>query len=335
MANIKYYNIDAPATRKNSRSSKNNPLKVIDNQIETKCNHCGETCYDNPPNKENESIQCNNCDKWYHRACTAITPSMWEALSGNKNIHFICDDCVDKERRQSNDLKELKSIIENNQKENRQMMMNLEDKLLAKVDKVVDDKLKEHNEKNERKQAELEKMMKDMKETEITLDKNIEAQVKKYMDNKEEREQKKNNIIIHKLPESQENDKDQAEKDKSDIIKIIETTNPELKAELQDLVKDVKSIKRLGIKKAGSIRPRPIKITLPDEDMKKKIFKGCRNLKNSVFKNISIQEDLTKEEQEYNFQLRTQLKTRKENGEKVCIFRGKIIPEADHPANKK
>ena len=40
---------------------------------------------------------------------------------------------------------------------------------------------------------------------------------------------------------------------------------------------------------------------------------------------ISFQEDLTREEQEQQFKLRQELRKRREDGEKVCIFRGEII----------
>ncbi len=63
--------------------------------------------------------------------------------------------------------------------------------------------------------------------------------------------------------------------------------------------------------------------------MKKDILRGCKNLKNSNYKHISVQEDLTREEQEKQYQLRQELRRRIENGDKVRIFRGEIIP-VDH-----
>ena len=63
--------------------------------------------------------------------------------------------------------------------------------------------------------------------------------------------------------------------------------------------------------------------------MKKDILRGCKSLKNSNYKHISVQEDLTREEQEKQYQLRQELRRRIENGEKVRIFRGEIIP-VDH-----
>ena len=49
---------------------------------------------------------------------------------------------------------------------------------------------------------------------------------------------------------------------------------------------------------------------------------------------INDQNDLTLEEREEGFKLRQEMRERKEKGEDVCIFRGKIIPVRDHPKNK-
>ena len=302
-----------------------------------KCNACQEPCIDNPKEHDELSISCDICNLWYHIVCTSITPQLWNALVKNDhhNFSYSCDECIDNKRTTSTDLTEIKELMEEHQRQNSRMIQSLETKLLAKVDEVIDEKLKQHNEKRDKKQSDLEKMMKELKETEINMDKNIETQVRNYLDDKEEKNMKMNNIIIHKLPETQDNEIDQAKKDKADIIKIFETTNPEFKAELENLLKEENSIKRLGNKRAEAARPRPVKVILPDVEMKKKIFKGCRNLKKSPFRNVSIQDDLTKQEQEKNFQLRKQLKERKDNGEKVCIYRGQIIPEENHPAYKR
>ena len=115
--------------------------------------------------------------------------------------------------------------------------------------------------------------------------------------------------------------------------KIFETTNPELKAEMERVLKENKIV-RLGKRKADKTKARPIKITLPDSEMKKQIFRGCKNLRDSDYKNISVQNDLTFEEREANFKLRQELRERKDKGEDVCIFRGKIIPVSERPGRR-
>ena len=58
------------------------------------------------------------------------------------------------------------------------------------------------------------------------------------------------------------------------------------------------------------------------------------NLQDSVFSHISVQQDLTKEEQKKNYKLRQEVRERNKNGEDVCLFRGEIISKEDLPAKK-
>ena len=209
-------------------------------------------------------------------------------------------------------------------------MAQVEEKIYQTVDKMIEEKIGNQTQTQEK----LDNMLKDMKETETNLEKKIQTEVKIYLDKANEKESRKNNLIIMRLPEQEtENPEEELKKDEIEIKKIFDQTNPELKSELTKILNENK-IKRLGRKKTDKTKPRPIKVTLPDGDMKEQIFKGCKNLKNSTFKNISIQNDLTLEEREEGFKLRQEMRERKEKGEDICIFRGKIIPVKDHPKNK-
>ena len=213
---------------------------------------------------------------------------------------------------------------------------------LDKTDKIYEDKFKQLEKQlkdnktvnaNNNTQETLEKMMSDVKKTEINLEQRIESELKVYMNKKDDKEKRKNNIIILRLDEHSGNsEEEKIEKDRTEIKKLLNITNPELEAELENVISKKKSL-RLGKSKEGA--KRPIKLELPDEDMKKDIFKGCRKLKGSAFSHVSIQNDLTKEEQETNYKMRQELRQRKENGEKVCIYNNEIILEKDHPRNKK
>ena len=68
--------------------------------------------------------------------------------------------------------------------------------------------------------------------------------------------------------------------------------------------------------------------------MKKDILKGCKNLRNSTYKYLSIQNDLSKEEKEKNYKMRQELRERKGKEEQVCIYQNEIINESDHPRNR-
>ena len=307
----------ALAGRKSSKPNKS---------CENYCNDCNEIVQDDDKN----TINCDLCRKWYHKACTSIKTAEWKVLIGNPNILYSCDICLEKQGNEASEMREIKELMTEHFKETKQLMTNMEEKLFKKVDKLIDEKLAKQNQKQEK----LENMIKDVKETELRIEEKIQAEVKVYLDHQKEKESKLNNIIILRMKEQDgKDDEEIIENDRKEIKKLLKKTNPELTAEI-DKVLDQKKSFRLGKKKEGVERPRPIKLELPDEDMKRQIFRGCRNLRNSDYNNVSIQNDLTREEQQQSFKLRQELKQRKENGEQVCIYNGRIIEEKEHPRRK-
>ena len=314
-----------------------------------------------------EPIECDTCQKWYHRKCLdkTITRKDWESLTGdNHNITYKCLSCIHGRGEKINELKEIKEMI----KTNTLLMQNLERSINDKVNKAVDSKLTEvkssqdllqkkvedNETKNERRfltiekelktrqeiqtnvqtketSKKLESMIKDFRENESSVEKKIKEEVRMYIDTQQEKDKRKNNLIIHRLKETQDNAKDQNERDKADVLKILATTNPELIAELQNSLLEEKKIYRLRRKEKESTKIRPIRVILPEEDIKFDILKGCSNLRNSVFSHISVQHDYTKEEQKRNYNLRKELKERIEKGENVCLYRGEIINKEDRP----
>ena len=203
---------------------------------------------------------------------------------------------------------------------------------LSKLEKQLNEKQNPQNpNQKEAESKKLETMMKEVKEAEVNIEKKIQAEVGIYLGNKEEKERKKQNLIIQRLTETEEKEEDQKKKDKEEVLKIIEITNPEMVSEIDNILKVEKNIIRLGRKKSD--RPRPIRIILNDEEMKRDILKKCKNLRDSPYKHISVQDDLTREEQEKQYKLRQELRKRKEEGQKVRIYRGEIIPVDQHPGN--
>ena len=66
-------------------------------------------------------------------------------------------------------------------------------------------------------------------------------------------------------------------------------------------------ITRLGHKRRPqdpNQRPRPIKLTLPDTDLRASILKKSRKLKASKFERVGFSDDLTKRQQKVEFDLR-------------------------------
>ena len=290
------------------------------------CKECKNPCLED----DNLIINCDNCKEWLHKDCTNINSGEWEFLTTSPNISYSCDTCLENKGKEKSELREIKELLQEHLNETRRSMKNLEDKIYQNVDKIIEEKIG----KNSKTQEKLETMINEVKNVEMNIEDKIKLEVKQQLENKKEKESKVNNLIILRLPEQKTNDPtEEFEKDESEVKKIFEKTNPELKAEIEKILKENK-IMRLGRKKNDSTKPRPIKVTLPDTDMKRQIFRGCRNLKDSAYQNISVQNDLTAEERQANFKLRQELRDRKEKGEDVCIYRDKIIPVSERPGSK-
>ena len=306
--------------RKNSKKGK------MEQKVEVVCNECSETCLED----DKMIINCDLCKNYYHKGCTSIKNTEWKVLTANQNILYSCDNCLEKKGNEATELKEIKEMLQDNLRETKLFMTTMEEKIYRNVDKLIEEKLG----KQSQTQDKLENMMKEVKEAEINIEKKIHTEVKIYLDNQKEKENKVNNIMVLRLKEPAGNDEqEQIENDRNEIKKLFHKTNPELTAEIETVLNTKKSF-RLGRKRDDAIRPRPIKIELPDEEMKKQIFKGCRNLKESEYRLVSIQNDLTKAEQEQNYKLRQELKERRGKGEQVCIYNGQVIEEKDHPRHK-
>ena len=309
-----------PKVRKNSKKGK------AEQKLEVFCNECNEICSED----DKMTINCDLCKKCYHKGCTSIKNTEWKVLTANQNILYSCDNCLERKGNEALELREIKEMLQDNLRETKLFMTSMEEKIYNNVDKLIEEKLG----KQSQTQDKLENMMKEVKETEINIEKKIHTEVKIYLDNQKEKEDKVNNIMVLRLKEPAGNEEqEQIENYRNEIKKLFQKTNPELTAEIETVLNAKKSF-RLGKKRDDAIRPRPIKIELPDEDMKRQIFKGCRNLKESDYRQVSIQNDLTKAEQEQNYKLRQELKERRGKGEQVCIYNGQVINEKDHPRHK-
>ena len=344
------------------------------------CGKCSKACQDeiNCSNDKEFSIECENCQKWYHRKCIeTLSDREWDSLTGNNpNILFKCQACIGERAEKNKEIKALKKDINSEmsglrdkiddfqsilQENNKTLILELEKIVMPKVEKMIDERIKTHSQEisqvfedrfkrlesevKEKKadsnqadtkqvtQANLEKMMADVKEAEVNIEKKIETELKVYLEQKHDKDSRKNNIIILRLEEQEgDNEEERIKNDRKEIKKLLNVTNPELEAELETIIPKKSSL-RLGRKKDGVSRP--VKIKLSDEEMKKDIFRGCKNLRNSTYNHVYIQNDLSKEEQEKNYKMRQELRERKEKGEKVCIYQNEIINESDHPRNRR
>ena len=227
--------------------------------------------------------------------------------------------------------------------------------LEEKTDKAVDDKM------NKKISAEVLN-----KEEQIVIEDKIQKQVSQSFDELKEREERKTNLIVYNVSESAADDvEEQAREDLQNVKLVLKHTNPDLSNNIIEQL-TVDKISRLGnkekevkkdeatpdkkeepnpennaqnpnnddeskINKKKESKPRPIKLSLPDEKTKFKILGNSKTLRNyQAQANIGIKPDLTRQQQLEDKELRQQLKKRKEDGEDVMIYKNKIILREEH-----
>ena len=91
---------------------------------------------------------------------------------------------------------------------------------------------------------------------------------------------------------------------------------------------DVKSVEVNGVRRLGKPnkeKPRLLRASLPDPSKRQEVLRRAKLLKNSTFKNVFIQPDLTRMQQEIEPSLRKELKDRREQGD-VMIYAGRVRP---------
>ena len=313
-----------------------------------KCKSCSKECLDPAffNSDEDDSINCDICKQWFHKNCTNTTSSEWEALKGsNENITFQCDDCVQNKGQNSNQLQMFQQILRENNDVLLKRLESLEVNILQKVDEKIEKRMEEFEVKNE-------KLMDDKikahlaseeqnKKDQQSIEHSIQVQVNQKIDELKEREERKNNLMIFNMKESTKNEfKEELKEDLLSVIQIIKHTNPELNDSITNQLSE-NNIKRLGKKKPTtsddvSTKPRPIKLTLPDEASKFKILKNSYKLKSFQDNNkVGLKLDLTKQQQCEERELRQELLKRREQNEDVMIFRGQVIKRSEHEKLKR
>ena len=124
-----------------------------------------------------------------------------------------------------------------------------------------------------------------------------------------EREEIQNNILIFNVPEADSDDEDKEDNQKiKEILNIIE---PNI-----DTVTIKEKMSRLGKRRTDATRPRPIKLTLQNQQQKSKILRASRKLKDSTkYKDVNISQEKTRKERKEYQKLKTEL-TEKEQRRK-------------------
>ena len=204
-----------PAAEKKTPVSSPNPAKPKKAQDNTKskftpvkCKVCTKECLDPAffNSDDDDSINCDVCNLWYHKTCTNTSSSEWETLKGrNENITFRCDDCLNLKAQNNNQIQIFQQLLRENNDILLKRLEGLETKILQKVDDKIDMKMQEYEVKNDKIiedkiKAQLESEKKNKSDQDIHD--SIKVQVKQAIEDLREREERKCNLILFNLKES-------------------------------------------------------------------------------------------------------------------------------------
>ena len=245
------------------------------------CKICGKECLDT-----DLALTCDLCDHWLHKDCENVSDIIYEAIdtsTSKDNVAWFCTGCKAAALPLHKKFAELElrvDEIERNQISKEGATKLIEDKVTEITDtkveemkKTIDDQIAENV--NNFKET-IEKTVNDSIKTNEKGKPDVDSKIREVISYIQQAAERQNNIIIHRIKESSENET------KDQVLKILNTCDSEITAE------DINECKRLGKQEEGKDRPVWIKL---DEGTKKNVMKNLRKLKGTNL-DISITHDL-------------------------------------------
>ena len=239
-------------------------------------------------------VECKICDQWFHFECADIPEPLAVILLNDKNdqISWTCKECSRGAKKIMGHI--TKMTIKMAKQEEQISEIN------ARLNRV---EVAQNNPVGENPRLSKE---------------SIAKVVAEELDERRERELRKNNVIIHNIPESNEETPQENEQADENFIKRIAD-----ELTIEDI--EISETKRIG---AAGNKPRLVKVTLKSGPQRRELLQKAKNLRTTeeeCLKKIFIVPDLSKRAREESKKLREELKRRRENGEmNLVISKGKI-----------
>ena len=241
--------------------------------------------------------KCNACDGFWHIACANITAKMFETVKKLNGYLWFCDKCIGE-----NILAELKDFRDfRTQHAKLSKEMAAHEARLQSIEQKLENALQVQQQVNP---------------TTITKE-----DVALILHDELEAEKRKNNLCVFGLPDSVTVDK----------TTFVQLCCNQLELPIADVQQNIQTVRRVGTSDLdASSRPRPLIVQTSSTLFRNRVLKNASKLKSyrptgSTLK-VFIARDLTKKQQAENKLLQDELSRRREQGENVVIYRGRIIP---------
>ena len=270
--------------------------------------------------KNDMGVQCGVCLNWWHAKCEDISELNYVFLK-DRQTHWYCKGCnagalkihqqltllQTQHTELATEMKEMKNnMVSKKELDNSiKTAMSAEKKSFhTEIKKAVERGIKENldsikAEIGSRKEGE------DTNLPSASSDLNLQQKVRESLSEFLDIQDRKTNLVLHRVPENDENDKDK-------IIHILS------KMDIKEGQQAIKATKRLGKKVEG--KNRPLLLTLVSEDWIRKIFQNVRKLQTAEI-DISITRDLPKDTRKYREKLINEAKAAKGKDQDLFLYR--------------
>ena len=228
---------------------------------------------------KDKALSCDVCLNWWHIRCLNIPEQTYE-IYNDDNISWFCDNCKDASK-----------VLRNQMVNMQQRIDELEKRLETLENAAASKEEAAEIAKNEIHSEDTAKLIEDTVEKKLgeqpIVNKMTTLQtVQEYINDISEVEKRRGNLVIHKLPESPAEEKEEQEnEDKNQIKEILKHIDPDLPEDA------VSKTTRLGQKTENNNRP--VLIEFNNKETSSKILKNVKVLKDSRWQ-VSISKDLPK-----------------------------------------
>ena len=254
--------------------------------------------------ESHKTMKCGLCTMVFHSACVGIPVKSFDILSKLKSVHWFCSTCDG-----GNILDELRDF-----RDFRSQHAKLTSELSVFADRLQSIETQLQSPSSNSRPLSDEPIL-------------TQACVASIIRNEMEAEKRKNNLCVFGLPSSSTLD------DKSIFVRLCNEQLGLPKNELEETILEVKRLVNTQNGIAPAARPSPVIIKLPSLPYKNIILKNAPKLKNYHPPNSNLNVFISNEQQLQQKLLRDELSRRRNLGENIVIFRGKIVPKQNPPSH--
>ena len=254
------------------------------------CGKCNEEC------ASGNAVVCGFCELWFHSKCVeGMSPEFIKCCDAINKFYggssFLCVVCRKVTGMLNHSMKEMDSRME--QMETKLQTAELERKVLAEKVKNMESKNRQVDENVQKMEGEVASGMEKAKE-----------EVKDEMrDEMKKREEKKDNIVIYGVKESEETEGPKRKEEDESMVKKMATA---IDVNVEGKIK--------GSYRAGKDHPRPLVVTIEDDETREKILANARRMSGKdEWKKVFVAHDLTWRQRE---EARKEEKKLKDDAEK-------------------